>query len=108
MVDGSNQYNGRVEVYTSCNGSENAQWGVICANYYWNIQNARVVCRQLGYPDAVGAPRDGRYGSGFRPILLDDVQCQGDELDILTCHHCGIGTYYCPSYQFASAECLGV
>ena len=105
MVDGSNQYNGRVEVYTSFDVPENARWGVICADY-WNIRNARVVCRQLGYPDAVGADR--RYGRGTRPIWLDDVWCQGDELDILTCRHRGIGVYYCRSYRFATAECLGV
>ena len=42
LVDGSNQYEGRVEVCI------NDQWGTICDNSWDNI-DATIVCKQLGY-----------------------------------------------------------
>jgi len=66
-----------------------------------------VVCRQLGYLDAVPIPRYINYDQGTGPVWLEDVQCLGTEQDILTCTHRGIGlTNNCYS-EDASVECLG-
>ena len=51
LVDGSTQYEGRVEVCI------NKVWGTVCSsrryswstNYYWGTPDSKVVCRQLGY-----------------------------------------------------------
>ena len=67
-----------------------------------------MVCRQLGYPDAVVAPVDAHYGEGTGPIILDNLQCLGTESDILTCVHNGIGEHDCDHSEDASAECLGI
>ena len=42
LVDGSNQYEGRLEVCI------NDQWGTICDNS-WAPTDATIVCKQLGY-----------------------------------------------------------
>ena len=42
LVDGSNQYEGRVELCI------NDQWGTVCDNS-WGSTDATTVCKQLGY-----------------------------------------------------------
>jgi len=108
LVNGPNPHTGRVEVYTnSTGGLEDAEWGTICDDF-WGILDARVVCRQLGFPDAVSAPRFARYGQGTGPIWLDDVSCLGTEPDLFTCGHIGIGNHNCRHFEDASAECSGI
>ena len=108
LVNGPNQHTGRVEVYTnSTGGLDNAEWGTVCDDS-WDINDARVVCRQLGFPDAVSAPRFARYGQGTGPIWLDNVACLGTEPDLFTCGHIGIGNHNCVHFEDASAECSGM
>lgn len=107
-MNGPNQYTGRVEVYTNQTGGlDNAQWGTVCDNN-WNIQDARVVCHQLGYPDAVSAPLSGHYGQGTGPIWIDDVECLGTESDLFACVHNEISNQNCDHDKDASVECSGL
>ena len=107
LVNGSNPYTGRVEVYTnSTGGLDNAQWGSICDDA-WDIQDARVVCHQLGYPDVVNVSLSAHYGEGTGPIWLDNVHCLGTEHNIFTCPHNGIGENNCVHSEDASLECSG-
>ena len=43
LVGGSSPYEGRVEVCSDLH-----LWGTVC-NDNWSVENAKVVCRQLGY-----------------------------------------------------------
>ena len=54
LVDGSNSYEGRVE---ACYGNSwgSAFWGRVCDSS-WSINDARVICRQLGYPSSGEKP----------------------------------------------------
>ena len=57
LVGGSNQYEGRVEVYRS------GEWKTVCDNS-WDIREAEVVCRQLGYGYAILAIQGAAFGEG--------------------------------------------
>ncbi|XP_021369811.1 deleted in malignant brain tumors 1 protein-like [Mizuhopecten yessoensis] len=68
LVNGSNDDNGRVEVY------HNDSWGTICDDG-WTSADSKVVCRQLGYRDQLFYNVTAAYGQGTGPILMDDVNC---------------------------------
>ena len=108
LVNGPSPLTGRVEVFSnSTGGLDNAEWGTICDDN-WDIQDARVVCRQLGYPDAVAAPVNAHYGEGTGPILLDNLQCLGNELDLFACPYNRNGNHNCKHDKDASAKCSGI
>ena len=80
------------------------RWGTVCDDL-WDINDARVVCRQLGYPSAVSAPHMARFGQGSGKIWLDDVQCQGYESSIGNCNHASWGVHNCRHHEDASVVC---
>ena len=100
LVSPTNSTNsGRVEVFY------NGTWGTICDNS-WDLKDADVVCRQLGYDGASTAPGDAAFGQGTGQIWLTDVQCVGDETSIFECNHGGWGIHNCGHNSDASAVCL--
>ena len=82
----------------------NGNWGTVCDDG-WDIKNARVVCRQLGFPDAVSAPGSAHFGAGGGQIWLDDVDCSGSERSIVNCPHSGWGVENCVHDEDASVIC---
>ena len=90
---------GRVEIFA------NGEWGTVCDDL-WNIKNAEVVCRQLGYRHALRASKAAEFGEGSHlRIVLDDVQCQGTEATLLDCQHAGVGSSNCVHYEDAGVIC---
>ena len=110
LVDGSTQYEGRVEVCI------NKVWGTVCSsrrysfstNYYWGTPDSKVVCRQLGYMElgtiviflllfiilyiyifiitgSVTYTTATQFGQGTSPILMSVVKCSGQESNLLDC-----------------------
>ena len=85
---------GRVEVYYA------GQWGSI---YYsgWDIKDATVVCRQLGYTTALLAGR-GLFCSISSPFFFQNFRCYGSESAIDQCAWDFFG------YTRSSSDCANV
>ncbi|XP_035692727.1 deleted in malignant brain tumors 1 protein-like [Branchiostoma floridae] len=96
---GGNASHGRVEVW------HDGQWGTICDDS-WDINDARVVCRQLGYKDAIAAYEHAMYGEGTGPILMDSVGCTGSEPHLAACSHEGWTVHDCKHEEDAGVGCL--
>ena len=98
LVGSTSDNEGRVEVY------QNGEWGTVCDDF-WDINDARVVCRQLGYGSATAAPGNAHFGQGSGPILFDDVACIGTEARLIDCSHPGIGVHNCGHTEDAGVVC---
>uniref|UniRef100_A0A8D0AAG0 SRCR domain-containing protein n=1 Tax=Sander lucioperca TaxID=283035 RepID=A0A8D0AAG0_SANLU len=97
---GSTPCSGRVEIYY------NNIWGTVCDDD-WDLNDAEVVCRELGCGTALSAPQSAYFGEGTRQIWLDDVACSGSERSVTLCQHRGFGTHNCKHGEDAGVVCSG-
>ena len=66
-------------------------WGAISSSN-WDINDATVVCRQLGYSaGAEVALKNGVYGPVRGPVWITNLQCTGSESNVMECVHDGLG-----------------
>ncbi|NXU16318.1 NETR protein, partial [Pardalotus punctatus] len=91
-------FEGRVEVY------HDGKWGTICDDQ-WDDRDAEVVCRQLGLSGIPKALSWAHYGQGSGPILLDEVQCSGNELSLDQCKKSDWGQQNCDHIEDAGVSC---
>ena len=89
---------GRVEIFY------NGEWGTVCDDG-WTMENARVVCRSLGFPGVWSF--DTSYGRGDGLIWLDDVNCSGSEPFLDLCGHAPVSEHNCAHHEDVGVSCMG-
>ena len=59
-------------------------WGGVCDDE-WDEADARVACRQLGFPGARGITNGGMFGYTPDTIWMDNLYCYGTEHRLEDC-----------------------
>ena len=99
MVDGTDSIlQGRVEVFY------NGTWGTVCDDW-WDLTDANVVCRELGFEGAVKAHVFATFGQRNGTIWMNDVRCTGNEKSLTECRHNGWGKHNCDHRDHAGVVC---
>ena len=99
LVDGTDSIlQGRVEVFY------NGTWGTVCDDS-WDLIDASVVCRELGYGRAVKASVSATFGRGNGTIWMGDVRCTGNERLLTECRHNGWGKQNCEHSEGVGVDC---
>lgn len=125
LADGRSSNEGRVEICVD------GKWGTVCNNR-WDAMAALVACKQMGIPaisktipildlftprmtipisceccELAGAVI-GKFGPGSRskPIMLDNVVCNGSESSLLQCEIQGINVHSCVHEEDAGVICI--
>ncbi|XP_031761356.1 deleted in malignant brain tumors 1 protein isoform X2 [Xenopus tropicalis] len=102
LVNGTNSScAGRVEILYM------GSWATVCDDT-WDKADAEVVCRQMGCGNAVSIHGNAHFGQGNGPILLDEVECKGNESFLWDCPNAGLGNHDCDHSEDAGVTCSGV
>ena len=97
LVEGPSDWEGRVLIF------HDHEWGTIC-NDGWGIEEARVVCKQLGFYGGE-ALVDNEYGPGEGPIWLDETACDGTEINLSECRSNAWGVHDCGHREDSGVSC---
>ena len=89
---------GRVEVYYD------GEWGTVC-DIGWDMEDAHVVCRMLGFSHAALAVGSAYFGQGTGLVLLANVGRRGNEKTLANCSHNGWGKHNCGHCEDAGVVC---
>ncbi|EDV28342.1 uncharacterized protein TRIADDRAFT_21116, partial [Trichoplax adhaerens] len=100
LLGGPNRYSGNLEVFFK------GRWGSVCDDRF-DLKDANVACRQLGFASAKDFACCSKYGSKVTPYWLDDLDCTGTETALSLCKHSAWGVANCGNLEVASIECQG-
>ena len=72
-----------IQVCTNVTGS--LEWTNICYDEDWDQNTINVYCRQFGYSGANSVSGRSIFNYGANEVKLSNVDCVGDELNLLSC-----------------------
>ena len=72
--------------YSSNSGNVMVDGQPVCDDD-WGLEDAAVVCRQLGFPGVERATKESEFGSVSSSFIMDNVRCWGNETDLTSCYH---------------------
>ena len=83
--------------------SVDGEWGTVCDNN-WNLNEANLVCQQLGYSGAWTA----YYQPGEGLVKVEEPQCTGEEPTLLDCWTAQTigGNSLCSHGRDVAVECM--
>ena len=106
LMNGSGNHEGRLEI------RYNGEWRPICDDYWTDVE-AGVACRILGFTrgavDNEGRIRRLRFGTAGDDFWLDNVNCEGDETNLIDCprrRNLAIGEHNCRAREAVGVRCL--
>lgn len=91
---------GRVEIFIF------GEWGTVCDDLFTR-RSGTVVCRQLGFRNALAVMKRATLGKAEAHvrILLDDVECEGNEKSLLECKRSKVGRHNCSHSEDVGVIC---
>ncbi|EDO27792.1 predicted protein, partial [Nematostella vectensis] len=98
LVNGKEPYMGKIEVW------HDDRWGEVC-DHGWDYKGARVVCRMLGYPDAIRFTFETDFNPSLNQIFMDDVSCRGWEKNLHSCKYRNSRRGNCDHYEDVGVRC---
>lgn len=94
----SNSWEGALDVHIQ------GEWRPVCDDK-WDIKDAKVACRQLGYADALKSGGKAKGPFTNDDFWLDDLNCIGNETSLCNCSSSGIGNENCGAIEVAYVAC---
>ena len=73
--------------------------GMPVCHYSWDLKDAWVVCKQLGFASVVSATTGSQFGKVPKDSIMNYVQCTGEEPSLLNCSH----SRYDNCYEYTGA-----
>ncbi|XP_063232254.1 lysyl oxidase homolog 3 [Bacillus rossius redtenbacheri] len=80
------------------------KWGSVCDDE-WDLREAAVVCRQLGFRKPERVAHSSMFGPARRRYWLDNVYCTGEEARLSDCRSDGWGSHDCTDSEAAGVVC---
>lgn len=81
------------------------EWETICGDKNWSLIDASVVCKHLGFSNAITTSNKS-FVPGSNIVWMRNVECSGSELSVSSCGHNGLNQGNC-SDESASVCCQG-